>query len=85
MSGELREVFSQFVEIAPNRRVPLAITIDQGGMHFDSRFWVYQPGLWLFHEAHYGGSAGKAAAVVAKIEQVEIDGRPAEVSSASEL
>lgn len=84
-SGELREVYSQFVEIAPNRPVPLAITIDQGGMHFDWRFCVYQPGLWLFHEARYGGGAGKAAAVVAKIEQVEIDGRPAEISAAAEL
>ncbi len=53
-------------------------------MHFDWRFCVYQPGLWLFHEARYGGGAGKAAAVVAKIEQVEIDGRPAEVSAAAE-
>lgn len=83
-SGELREMYSQFVEIAPNRPVPLAITIDQGGMHFDWRFRVYQPGLWLFHEARYGGGAGKAAAVVAKIEQVEIDGRPAELSAAAE-
>lgn len=82
-SGELREIFSQFVEIAPNRAVPLAITIDQGGMHFDWRFCVYQPGLWLFHEARYGGGAGNAVAVVAKIEQVEIDGRPAEVSAAA--
>ncbi|MCL4192438.1 MAG: hypothetical protein KJZ87_11960 [Thermoguttaceae bacterium] len=64
--------------------MPLAITIDQGGMHFDWRFCVYQSGLWLFHEARHGGGAGKAAAVVAKIEQVEIDGRPAELSAADE-
>jgi hypothetical protein len=77
-AGELRERFSQFVEIAPGRRVPLAITIDQGGMHFDWRFRVYRPGLWLFHEARYED------ATVAKIEQVEIDSRPAEIAFAPE-
>jgi len=65
--GTLTETFGEFVAVDAGHFVPLAITVQKEDMRFDWRFRLYEPGLWLFDDSHYGGKR------IAWIEQVTVN------------
>jgi hypothetical protein len=71
-SEELREAFSQYVEIEPGRFAPLAIRIKQRSMQFDWTFQVVRPKLWLF-----AASETDTGQVVARVDRVRVNGAEA--------
>jgi hypothetical protein len=71
-SGELRETFSQYVEVEKGRFAPLAIRVDQRGMCFDWTFQVIEPKLWLFAASGTGTDA-----VDARVDRVRVNGADA--------
>lgn len=71
-SVQLRETFSQYVEVEPGRFAPLAIRVDRSGMPFDWTFQVIEPKLWLF-----AASTSDTGQVVARVDQVRVNGAEA--------
>lgn len=73
-----QETFSDYVEIRPGQFAPLRVQVSDGGMEFDFRFRVYEPGLWLFASSRREGPGGKPE-VVAQVEKVAVNGQPGKV------
>jgi hypothetical protein len=73
-SAELRETWTEHVEIRPACYAPLAVAI-RGGHHYDWTFRVYEPGLWLLAAARRPGETD-ANAAIATVENVTVNGRP---------
>jgi hypothetical protein len=62
-SDGLVETFSQYAEVSPGRFAPLVVRVESGGMRFDWRFQVVEPGLWLLNSAYDADSSKPAAEV----------------------
>jgi beta-lactamase regulating signal transducer with metallopeptidase domain/protocatechuate 3,4-dioxygenase beta subunit len=54
IGDDLRETFSRYVSLGEGRSAPLRIQIKRGSSHWDWKFRVYQPGLWLLAESRSG-------------------------------
>ena len=65
--GRLTETFGESVAVDSTHFVPLAITIQKEDMRFDWRFRLYEPGLWIFDDSHYGGQR------IAWVEDVSVN------------
>jgi hypothetical protein len=65
--GSLTETFSEFVAVDSAHFVPLAITIQKEETRYDWRFRLYEPGLWLFDDSHYGDQR------IAWVEQLKVN------------
>jgi len=77
-SRDHQETFSDYVEMRPGQFAPLRVRVSDGGMEFDFRFRVYEPGLWLFASSRRERQEGKKD-VVAQVEKVTVNGQPGRV------
>ncbi len=75
-TDDFEETFDDYVDLRPGHWVPRHITIQNGDMHFDWRFKVYEPGLWLFDRSMYSYLSEKEP--VAFIDNVQVNGEPAQ-------
>jgi len=73
-----QETLSDYVEIRPGHVAPLRVRVSDGGMEFDFRFRVYEPGLWLFASSGTESRAGESGPV-ARIDKVTVNGQPGKV------
>lgn len=74
--GNREELYTDYVEIEPDRYVPGRIQILSPGMDFDFRFRVYRPNLWLFDRSFGRWTKGEDEPV-AWITDVTVNGEPA--------
>ncbi len=75
-TDDFQETFDEFADLRPGHSVPRHINIQNGDMHFDWRFKVYEPGLWLFDHSMYSYLSEKEP--VAFIDNVQVNGEPAQ-------
>jgi hypothetical protein len=73
-----QETLSDYVEIRPGHVVPLRVRVSDGGMKFDFRFRVYEPGLWLFASSQRESRPDESGPV-AQIDKVTVNGQPGKV------
>ena len=73
-SGAYRETFFDYRELRPGHFVPLRVRI-AGGLAFDLRFRVYEPGLWLF-TASYWDDVRRKLGLAAQVDNVVVNGKP---------
>ncbi|MHC4561110.1 MAG: hypothetical protein ACYS80_27850, partial [Planctomycetota bacterium] len=77
-SGQVEEYFSNYVTLEQSHYVPLVIRIDQGRMHFNWKFNLYKPGLWLFDMADYQLGEEGIKLPVASVENIKINTKAAQ-------
>jgi hypothetical protein len=73
-----RETLSDYVEIRPGHVAPLRVRVSDGGMQFDFKFRVYEPGLWLFASSQRPFRPGESGPI-AQIDKVTVNGQPGKV------
>ncbi|MCK4887859.1 MAG: M56 family metallopeptidase [Planctomycetes bacterium] len=74
------ESFSDYVSVGGSDYVPLKVEINSGEMHFDFRFRVSEPGLWLFDRSSYKLNRWQLP-LVASLSNIKINNKPIEVVS----
>ncbi len=77
ISGQVEEYFSNYVTLEQSHYVPLVIRIDSGKMHFNWKFNLYKPGLWLFDMADYQLGEEGIKLPIASVENVTINAKTA--------
>jgi hypothetical protein len=70
-SGDLRETFSQYQQLADDQFVPLAVSVNRGGHNYRWTFQTFEPGLWLFAASHNESSSEEP---IATLNDVHIAG-----------
>ena len=96
VSEGLTERFEEYVEVDAGHHVPLRIRIERGrsrgefgpgasggGFHYDWRFKVYEPGLWLFDRSYYPRDGRGESVLVAWISNVKVNAAQGVVVQAS--
>jgi hypothetical protein len=73
-TDDFLEKFDEYVDLRPGHPVPRHIAIQNGDMHFDWRFKVYEPGLWLFDRSLYSYLSDSEP--VAHVDNVQVNGEP---------
>jgi hypothetical protein len=74
---DVEEHFSEYVAVGNGHYVPLRIKIDSGRMHFDWKFRLYRPGLWLFDMSHYQLDEEGPSLLVASTSKVKVNAETA--------